>query len=188
MISDENYSQVTYDGKSHLSIAALPGAKRRTIIVNGLSKVYAMTGWRLGYVIAPSEFISQFEKVGYEIRGSVNTAVQYAGAAALKSTKDVVSKIVRSYDKKRNLLVKGLRKAGFSCHMPEGGFEAFPKIPDRFQGSQQFAEYLVENAGVLVKPGIYFGPSGDKNFRIVYCKEEGLLKEALQRISVAMKS
>ncbi len=187
IISDENYSQVTYDGKKHLSIASLPNASKRTIVVNGLSKVYAMTGWRLGYLIAPAEFIAQFEKIGYEIRGSVNTAVQYAGMAALESSKGVISEIVRGYDKKRKLVVNGLREEGFSCHMPEGGFEAFPRIPEKFSGSENFTEFLVENAGVLVKPGIYFGPAGDRNFRLVYCKEQEVLEEALQRMSEIMK-
>jgi aminotransferase len=186
IISDENYSQVTYDGKKHLSIASLPGAKKRTIVVNGLSKVYAMTGWRLGYAIAPEAFISQFEKVAYEIRGSVNTAVQYAGGAALQSPKRVISEIVRGYNVKRKLVVNGLREAGFSCRMPEGGFEAFPRIPDRFRGSIDFTKFLVENAGVLVKPGIYFGPAGDKNFRVVYCKDADVLEEALERMSEIM--
>lgn len=183
VISDENYSQVTYDGKKHLSIASLANAGKRTIVVNGLSKVYAMTGWRLGYVIAPSDFISQFEKIGYEIRGSVNTAVQYAGIAALQSSKEVISEIVRGYDRRRKLVVNGLRKAGFRCHMPEGGFEAFPRVPEGFGGSRKFTEFLVETAGVLVKPGVYFGPAGDRNFRVVYCKDQEVLEEAIQRMS-----
>lgn len=182
VISDENYSQVTYDDNRHFSIAALPNALERTIVVNGLSKVYSMTGFRLGYVVAKSGFINEFEKVAYEIRGSVNTAVQYAGVAALRTGEASIRKIVRGYDKKRRLIVRLLREAGLSCHMPEGGFEAFPRIHDSFKNSMEFTEFLVLNAGVLVKPGIYFGPQGKDNFRIVYCKDEKTITEGMERI------
>jgi aminotransferase len=185
VISDESYSQVTYDGRQHFSIAALPKALERTIVVNSLSKVYAMTGWRLGYIIARSEFIEQFEKVAYEIHGCVNTAVQYAGAKALQAPESVINGIVRKYDANRRFTVKMLRDAGFQCHMPEGGFEAFPRIPNLFKGSEQFAKYLAKHVAVLVKPGIYFGPDGDSYFRIVYCKEREILSRALNRICQA---
>ena len=187
VISDENYSQVTYDGKKHVSIASLPGGLDNTIVVNGLSKVFAMTGWRLGYVIARSDFIEHFEKLAYEIRGSVNTAVQYAGAKALESSAQVVKRIVREYDKNRHLVFDLLNEAGFKCHLPEGGFEAFPKIPDSFTDSQKFTEFMVEKTGVLIKPGIYFGPDGKMNFRLVYCRDRKVLRQAIKKMSGAMK-
>jgi aspartate/methionine/tyrosine aminotransferase len=187
VISDENYSQVTYDDRKHFSIASLPDALERTIVVNGLSKVFSMTGFRLGYIVANSTFVEQFEKVGYSIRGSVNTAVQFAGAAALETKEAGIRRIVKDYDKKRKLIVKLLRESGFSCHMPEGGFEAFPQVPGRFKDSIVFTEFLAENAGVLVKPGIYFGPEGGKYFRIVYCRDEKTIIEGMKRIAKAVR-
>lgn len=188
VISDENYSQITYDGRSHFSIGALPGAKERTIIANGLSKAYAMTGWRLGYIIARNDLIEQFEKIGYEIKGTVNTAVQYAGVAALNSAASVVKRMVSESNRRRKLMVKLIREAGFDCHMPEGGFEAFPKVPPGFEGSLSLAKFLAENAGVIVKPGVFFGPDGDRNFRVVYCGEEKAIEEGIARIAKAMRT
>jgi len=182
IISDENYSQVTYGDRKHFSIAALPRAMERTIVINGLSKVYAMAGWRLGYMIAGREYIEQFEKVAYLIRGSVNTAIQFAGARALHTPPSAIARIVSAYDKNRHLVLDFLRRAGFECHVPEGGFEVFPRIPPQFKGSESFASYLVKEASVLVKPGVYFGPDGDSNFRVVYCKEHSTLTEAMRRI------
>lgn len=175
VISDEAYNQVTYDGKKHFTIGALPNAMDRTIIVGTLSKVFAMTGWRLGYLIARKDLIEQFEKIAFEMRGSVNTAVQHAGAKALRTSSRIIKSIVAQYDRKRRLMVRLLRAAGFECHMPEGGFEVFPAVPGSFRGSIEFTRFLVEEAGVLVKPGMYFGPAGDNNFRLVYCKDEKVI-------------
>ncbi len=186
VLSDENYSRVTYDGRRHFTIASLPNAMERTIVVNGLSKVYAMTGWRLGYLIARSDLIEQFEKIAYEIHGSVNTAVQYAGAAALRSPKRLIDGIVRQYDRRRRLMVELLKDAGLDCHYPEGGFEAFPKIPDWFNDSMEFTKFLVDKARVLVKPGIYFGPAGEKHVRLVYCGTEELIAKGLRRMKKAL--
>ncbi|MDA4128839.1 MAG: pyridoxal phosphate-dependent aminotransferase [Thaumarchaeota archaeon] len=188
LISDESYSQVTYDGKEHVSIASLRKAMERTIVVNGLSKAYAMTGWRLGYIIARSELTEQFEKLAFEIRGSVNTAVQYAGIAALRTPKTIIDRIVRGYDRRRRLAVQLLREAGLECHIPEGGFETFPKIPSNFKNSMDFAGFLAERASVLVKPGNYFGPQGKSNFRLVFCKDEDTIVEGIKRIKEAIGS
>ena len=188
VISDESYSQVTYDGKKHVSTASLRKAMERTIVVNGLSKVYAMTGWRLGYIIARRELTEQFEKLAFEIRGSVNTAVQYAGIAALRTPQKIIDSIVRGYDRRRRLTIRLLRDAGFECHIPEGGFEAFPRIPNGFKDSMDFARFLAERAGVLVKPGSYFGPKGKSNFRVVFCKDENTIVEGLKKIKETMGS
>jgi aminotransferase len=188
VISDENYSLVTYDGRSHCTIASLPGAMERVVVVNGLSKVFAMTGWRLGYLIARKDIVEQAEKVAYEMHGSVNTAVQYAGAAALRTSDRRIAQIVKQYDRKRKLTVSGLREAGFTCHMPEGGFEALAEVPAGFGGSTSFAEYLVEKAAVLVKPGHFFGPEGERFFRMVYCRDEKVIKQGLKRIAKAMRA
>jgi aminotransferase len=188
VISDESYSRITYDGRPHCSIASLPGGIERTVVVNGLSKVYAMTGWRLGYVIARADLVPQLEKVAYEIRGPVNTAVQHAGAAALRTNDRTVASIVRRYDRKRRLMVSGLRAAGLSCHMPEGGFEALPRTPPGYRTGSEFAEHLVETTGVLVKPGRYFGPDGTNHVRIVYCREEPDIRLAIGRLRRALRS
>ncbi len=186
IISDENYSQLTYDDRSHQSIGSLPGAMERVIIVNGLSKTYAMTGWRLGYVLARRDLVEQFEKLAYEIRGSVNTAVQYAGVAALNGPQNVVRKIVRESDRRRKLLVKLLRQAGFECHMPEGGYETFPKVPESLSGSIELTKYLAEKVGVIVKPGVFFGPDGDRYFRVVYCVDDKVIREGMARVARTM--
>ncbi len=186
IIADESYSQLTYDGRRHCSIASLRGARARTIVVNGLSKAYAMTGWRLGYVMARPDFIEQFEKIGYEIHGAVNTAVQYAGVVALRQSRRLTGAWLAQYESKRELMVEGLRKAGVSCHRPEGGFEVFPQVPAGFAGSMAFAKHLVREAGVLTKPGLYFGPDGDRHCRLVYCRDDRVIREGLRRIERAL--
>jgi aminotransferase len=188
IISDENYCQLIYDDKEYHTIASLPNAMERTIVVSGLSKAYAMTGWRLGFVIAKKEFTELFEKLAFEITGSVNTAVQYAGAEALRTKNNIIAEIVNQYDRKRELTVRLLKEAGLRCHMPEGGFEAFPQIPTGFKDSMEFAKFLVERVGVLVKPGRFFGPEGRKHFRVVYCKDEKVIEEGLKRIKEALAS
>jgi aminotransferase len=187
VIADESYSQVTYDGRAHVTIASLPGALRRAIVVNGLSKSFAMTGWRLGYIIARADLVEQFEKVGYEIHGCVNTAVQYAGVVALRRARHLTSGLVAKYSAKRAILVDGLVRAGLSCHLPEGGFEAFPQIPSRFVGSMAFVRFLAREAGVLAKPGSYFGPDGDRHVRLVYCREDRQLRAGVGRIARALR-
>jgi aminotransferase len=187
VIADESYSQVTYDGRAHVTIASIPGALRRAIVVNGLSKSFAMTGWRLGYIIARPDLADQFEKVGYEIHGCVNTAVQYAGVVALRSARRLTSGLVAKYAAKRALMVDGLVRAGLACHLPEGGFEAFPQIPARFGGSMAFVRFLAREAGVLGKPGSYFGPDGDRHVRLVYCREDRRLRAGVRRIQTALR-
>lgn len=186
VISDENYCEIVYDGKKHETIGSMKGAKERVIIVNGLSKAFAMTGWRLGYLVANKELVAQFEKLAFEIRGSVNTAVQYAGARALEGGIGWMTKRLKGYERKRNLTVDLLREMGIECHKPEGGFEVFPRVPNRFKGSIEFTKFLANRAQVLVKPGVYFGPSGDRNFRMVYCKPDETIVEGLNRIRKAM--
>ena len=126
-------------------------------------------------------------ELAYEIRGSVNTAVQYAGVAALNGPQSVVKKIVRESDQRRKLLVKLLRQAGFECHMPEGGYETFPKVPVSFGGSMELTKYLAEKVGVIVKPGVFFGPDGDRYFRVVYCVDDKVIRKGMARVARAMK-
>jgi aspartate/methionine/tyrosine aminotransferase len=145
-----------------------------------------MTGWRLGYLIARGDLVNEFEKVAYEIHGSVNTAVQYAGAVALRHARRLTSGLIAQYTGKRALMVEGLRRAGLMCHMPEGGFEAFPKIPRRFAGSGSFVRFLARRSGVIVKAGSYFGPEGDRHVRIVFCRDDRQIRAALRRITAAV--
>jgi aspartate/methionine/tyrosine aminotransferase len=154
--------------------------------VNGLSNSFAMTGWRLGYVIARPDLVEEFEKIGHEIHGCVNTAVQYAGVVALGEARRLTAGLVAKYTAKRALMVDGLRRAGLACHLPEGGFEAFPAVPSRFAGSMPFARFLALEAGVLTKPGAYFGPDGDRYVRIVYCRDDGEIRRGTRRIAGAL--
>jgi aminotransferase len=188
VIADESYSQIVYDGRRHVTIASLPGALPRAVVVNGLSKSFAMTGWRLGYIIAREEFIRAFEKIGYEIHGCVNTAVQQAGVVALDRARRLTAGLVAKYAAKRALMIDGLRRAGLECHLPEGGFEAFPKVPARFGGALPFVRFLATEAAVLAKPGSAFGPAGDRHVRLVYCRDDRQIRTGTRRIARALGS
>ncbi|MGI0072115.1 MAG: pyridoxal phosphate-dependent aminotransferase [Thermoplasmata archaeon] len=187
ILSDENYAPLVYDGRPYHSMGSLSGARERTIIVSGLSKAHAMTGWRLGYVIAAPPLIEQFEKVAFEIRGSVNTAVQYAGAVALAQPRSTLTAVARHYDAHRHLLVNGLEAAGIPTPLPQGGFEVFPAVPKGYGDGRKFTEFLVDRAGVLAKPGEYFGPAGRRRFRLVFCVPRSAIEEGVRRIHRALR-
>ena len=186
VLSDENYAPLVYDGRPFRSFAALSGAAERTILVSGLSKAHAMTGWRLGYVVAAPELSDQFEKVAFEIRGSVNTAVQWAGAAALGLPRSYLDGVRRHYDAHRHLVVNGLREAGLDVPLPEAGFEVFPRVPNGFADGSAWTEHLARTARVLVKPGAYFGPAGRDRVRLVYSVSRPTREEALSRLGRAL--
>lgn len=183
VISDENYAPLVYDGRPFDSMGSLPGAMDRTVIVSGLSKAHAMTGWRLGYVVASAEIVPQLEKVAFEIRGSVNTAVQYAGAAALGLPLSRLEAVVRHYDRHRHLLHDGLESVGVPARLPEAGFEVFPEVPTGFSDGRRFTEFLADRAGVLAKPGEYFGPAGARRVRFVFCVPRSAIEEGVRRMA-----
>ncbi len=180
-ISDEIYEKLIYEGE-HVSIASLPGMAERTITLNGFSKAYAATGWRIGYVHAKGELMEGVHKIHQYCMLCAPTPSQHAMLAAFEEA-DGVSRMVKSYDARRKLLVKGLNEIpGIKCHMPGGAFYAFPNITGTGLGSEEFAEKLIREAKVAVVPGSVFGPSGEGHVRCSYSVSTGEITEALDRM------
>ena len=181
LISDEIYDRLTYDGV-HVSVATLPGAWDRTILLNGFSKAYAMTGWRLGYVCAPAPILAALLKIHtYTIMCAPATG-QKAAIEALKSGEPAVRDMVGQYNQRRRLIVDGLNHAGLDCHLPQGAFYAFPSIRRTGLTSEEFAERLLFEEHVAVVPGTAFGLGGEGHIRCSYATSLAKIEEALHRI------
>lgn len=181
VISDEIYSELTYDSK-HISIASFPGMKDRTIVINGFSKSYAMTGWRLGYAVGPELIITQMIKLHQFAIMCAPTNSQYAGVEALKNGDSDVEMMRDAYNKRRRFVVHTLRKMGLECFEPFGAFYAFPCIKSLNMTSDEFATKLLQEEKVAVVPGTAFGDSGEGYLRISYAYSIENLKIALERI------
>ena len=181
VISDEIYSELTY-GSSHVSIASLPGMQERTITINGFSKSYAMTGWRLGYACGPKELIEQMLKIHQFAIMCAPTTSQYAAVEALKNGDGDVEKMRQEYDGRRRYLLHRLREMGIECFEPYGAFYMFPNIKQFGMTSEEFAKQLLEKEKVAVVPGTAFGESGEGFLRISYAYSLEDLKAALGRI------
>lgn len=185
-VSDEIYAELTY-GKKHYSIAAFEGMKERTILINGFSKSFAMTGWRLGYVCAPNELLSTLLKIHQYTIMCANTASQYAGIAAINGGFEdnfhSVEKMKEQYNIRRKFLVSSLNEIGLTCFEPEGAFYVFPSIKSTGLSGEAFAEKLLKSQRVAVVPGGAFGASGSDFVRISYAYSLKQLQEALQKIS-----
>jgi aspartate aminotransferase len=188
IIADEIYEKVRYDGRRHLSVAALPACADRTLTVNGFSKGYAMTGWRLGWVAGPADLVSAALKVQEHTVSCAASFAQRGGVAALQGSQDVVTDMVEQYSSRRALLVKGLNALpGVTCALPEGAFYAFPDIRGTgFSKSADFAQWLLEEVAVAVTPGTAFGPGGEGHVRLSFATSEAVLTEALDRIGAAL--
>ncbi|RXJ02596.1 aminotransferase [Anaerobacillus alkaliphilus] len=181
VISDEIYAEMTYDG-NHASIANIPGMRERTIIISGFSKAFAMTGWRLGFVIAPSDITSAMLKIHQYTMMCASTMAQHAAIEALQNGMDDVGKMVQSYKQRRNYFVKSFDEIGLPCHVPGGAFYAFPSIKNTGLTSDQFAEQLLLTERVAVVPGHVFGSGGEGHIRCSYATSLDNLKEAVTRI------
>ena len=182
VLSDEIYAELTYGGKRHVSIAEIDGMKERTIIVNGFSKAYAMTGWRLGYVAGPSPIIQQMLKIHqYAIMSSPTTS-QYAAVVAMRDCDNEVEDMKRQYDMRRRYLVKAFNDMGLDCFTPEGAFYVFPCIKSTGLSSEEFCEKLLHSKKVAVVPGGAFGASGEGFVRVSYSYSLDHLMEAVKRI------
>lgn len=183
VISDEIYSELCY-GEKHVSIASFPEMKDKTLVINGFSKSYAMTGWRLGYLCGHSTLINQMKKIHqYSIMSSPTTA-QYAAIEALKSGDDSVCEMSREYNRRRRVLLDGFRKMGLECFEPLGAFYLFPSIKSTGITSDEFCERLLVNEKVLVVPGNAFGDCGEGFIRVCYASSMDNIIEALKRIEV----
>ena len=182
VLSDEIYSELTYGGKSHVSIASLDNMYERTIVINGFSKSYAMTGWRLGYALGPAPIIAQMTKLHQYGIMSAPTTAQYAAIEALRNGDRDVCKMRDEYDMRRRLVVDGFNEMGLSCFEPLGAFYVFPCIKSTGLTSEEFCTRLIMDKHVAVVPGTAFGESGEGFVRVSYSYSLKHLKIALERI------
>lgn len=182
VLSDEIYAELSYKG-DHVSIASLPGMRERTILINGFSKAYAMTGWRLGYACGPAEIIAQMTKIHQYAIMCAPTNSQYAAVDALRNGDADVAMMRESYDQRRRYLMNAFREMGLSCFEPYGAFYTFPCIKEFGMTSDEFATRFLEEEKVAVVPGTAFGACGEGFLRISYAYSLEQLKEALGRLS-----
>ena len=187
VLSDEIYSELTYVG-DHCTIASLPGMKERTVLINGFSKSYAMTGWRLGYACAPEIILKQMLKIHQYAIMCAPTTSQYAAVEALKNGDEDVAEMREAYDERRQYLVKAFRDMGMDCYEPQGAFYVFPSIKKFGMTSEEFAVKLLEQEKVAVVPGSAFGACGEGYLRISYAYSLKDLKRALARIERFIKT
>ncbi len=186
VISDEIYSELSY-GAKHVSIASFPGMKERTIVINGFSKSYAMTGWRLGYAAGPSIIIEQMTKIHQFAIMCAPTTSQYAAVEALKNGDSDVEMMKDAYDKRRRFLVHAFRSMGLECFEPYGAFYVFPCIKSLNMSSDEFATKLLMEEKVAVVPGTAFGACGEGYLRVSYAYSIDNLKIAIERMERFVK-
>lgn len=186
VISDEIYSELTYEGR-HVSIASLPGMKERTILINGFSKAFAMTGWRLGYIAAEHGFIEAMNKIHQYTTICAPITAQYAAIKGIYQCEEDIVKMRETYDKRRKFIVNGFREIGFDCFEPKGAFYIFPSIKKTGMTSQEFCEKLLKEEKVAVVPGDAFGPSGEGFIRVSYAYSLDKIARALERIENFVK-
>ncbi len=181
VITDEIYSELTY-GREHFSIVQLEGMRERTILINGFSKAFAMTGWRLGYACAPEPIMKQILKLHQFAIMCAPTMSQYAAVEALRNCEAEVKKMAAEYDARRRMVVDGFNKLGLTCFNPEGAFYVFPSIQSTGLTSEEFCDKLLNSHKVAVVPGNAFGESGEGFIRVSYAYSIKHLNEALERI------
>ena len=187
VISDEIYSELTYTGNRHCSISSIDGMAERTIVINGFSKAYSMTGWRMGYACGPRPILEQMTKIHQFAIMSAPTTSQYAAIEALKNGRNDIETMVEEYDMRRRLMVEGFRSLGLECFEPQGAFYAFPSIKSTGLSSEEFCERLLYSKKVAIIPGNSFGESGEGHVRASYCYSVEHIREALRRIGEFLK-
>ena len=187
-ISDEIYSELTFGGKRHVSIASIEGMKERCVVVNGFSKAFSMTGWRLGFACGPAPILSQITKIHQFAIMCAPTTSQYAAIEALRSCDEAVASMKEEYDLRRKLIVNGFRKIGLGCREPKGAFYAFPSIQSTKMSSEEFCEKLLYAEKVALVPGTAFGKGGEGFVRASYCYSLDHITEALHRIERFLKT
>jgi aspartate aminotransferase len=185
VLSDEIYEKIIYD-REHISIGSMDGMHDLTVTVNGFSKAYAMTGWRLGYAHAPKNVYEQMLKLHSHSVSQATSFIQYAGIAALQGDQTRVYEMVREFRTRRDLLVKGLNDIGIKCAMPEGAFYAFANV-SRYGTGEEVAELLLNKAFVATTPGSAFGEAGNDFIRISYATSQERIMEALRRMKAILK-
>lgn len=182
LVSDEIYDRLTYDTK-HVCLASLKGARERTILLNGFSKAYAMTGWRVGYACAPHGILTVMNKIHAYTALCAPITAQRAAIDALKHGESAVQDMVREYGRRRRLIVDGLNRIGLACHVPQGAFYAFPNVSSTGLSSEEFAERLLYEEHVAVVPGTAFGAGGEAHIRCSYATSREKIEVALQRMA-----
>lgn len=187
VVSDEIYAELTY-GQKHVSIGSLPGMAERTIVINGFSKAFAMTGWRLGYAAGPEEIISQMIKIHQFAIMCAPTTSQYAAVEALRAGDDDVERMTEAYNQRRRFLLHELRRMGLECFEARGAFYVFPSIKKFGMSADEFCTRLLMEQKVAVVPGTAFGDSGEGYIRISYAYSLESLKKALARVEAFVNS
>ena len=183
VMSDEIYDHMVYDGETHVCLLAYPSIRDRLILLNGWSKTYAMTGWRLGYAVWPGKLYEYARKLAVNLHSCVNASAQYAGLAALTGPQDETAKMVAEFDKRRKVVVAGLNKLpGISCATPKGAFYAFPNIKRTGWKAKALGSALLEDAGVALIGGPDFGILGEGYVRVSYANSAENILKALDRI------
>lgn len=188
VLADEVYERLIFDGEKHVSIASLPGMKERTITLNGFSKAYSMTGWRLGYAAAPESLITVLNKIHQHNTTCATSFVQKAAVAALRDEKDEVNEMVREYQRRRDYAVDAINKIeGIGCRCPKGAFYIFINIKKLGKSSAEIAEYLLNEAKLAFVPGDVFGPEGEGYLRMSFANSYENIVEGCERLGKAIR-
>jgi aminotransferase len=183
-ITDEIYEHIVYDGHRHISLGSLPGMEERTITIGSFSKTYSVTGWRVGYALAGSALTTRIRKIHDFLTVGAPAPLQRACVAALELPESYYQELAAEYDRKRQILYKGLRKAGFSCDLPQGAYYIFTDISSFGMSDTDFARHLVETAGVAAVPGSsFYQAGGETKLRFTFSKKDETLHEACRRLS-----
>ena len=187
VLSDEIYAELTFGGKRHVSPASIDGMWERTVTVNGFSKAFSMTGWRLGFACGPREIMDQITKIHQFAIMCAPTTSQYAAIEALKNCDGEVERMAHEYDMRRRMMVAGFNEIGLTCREPKGAFYTFPSVKSTGLSSDEFCERLLYSKKVAVVPGTAFGDSGEGFIRASYCYSVEHIKEAISRIGEFLK-
>ena len=183
IMSDEIYGQMLYDGREHVSLLSYPSIRDRLILLDGWSKTYAMTGWRLGYSVWPEALVAQAERLAINCHSCVNASAQYAGLAALDGPQDAVHDMVAAFATRRKVIVRALNQLpGVTCVEPGGAFYAFPNVSGTGLGSREFQDVMLNEAGVAALSGTAFGAHGEGYLRFSYANSVENIEEAMRRI------
>lgn len=188
VISDEIYAELTFGGKEHVSIASVEGMQERTVVINGFSKTFSMTGWRLGYACGPAPILAQVTKIHQYAIMCAPTTAQYAAIEALRNGDEAVAAMREEYDMRRRLIVAGFNRIGLTCREPRGAFYAFPCIRSTGLSDEEFCERLLYAERVAIVPGSAFGRGGDGFVRASYCYSTEHISEAIRRIERFLKT
>jgi len=188
VISDEIYAELTFSDEPHVSIASIDGMQERTVLINGFSKTFSMTGWRLGYACGPAPIMAQILKIHQYAIMCAPTMSQYAAIEAMRNGDEAVASMKEEYDMRRRLIVHGFNQIGLTCREPKGAFYAFPCVRSTSMSSEEFCEKLLYAERVALVPGTAFGESGEGFVRASYCYSTDHILEALRRIERFLKT